>query len=119
MVIVADVQVAGGVEGNSNGVIQIRRRRRYTVSVKDFLTRTGDHRENLSCTVDFYDLVVAAIRDVNIAERIDSDVRRAGEFVVGRWNAIISRSSTAGVGRDNPGRHLGLQRVRHTHQPDK
>ena len=119
IVIVADVQVAGGVEGDSNRVIQTRRSRWYVVSVIARLTGAGNHSENLSRTVDFHDLVVTAVRDINVPERIDSDVRRTGEFVVGRGNAIVFRFSTTGVGRYEARRRLGSQRARHTYQSDK
>jgi hypothetical protein len=66
-----------------------------------------DPRENLGRTVDFQNLVVTAIRDTNVPERIDSDIRGTGESVLGREDAIIFRISAA-----------GSQPVRHTCQTE-
>jgi hypothetical protein len=74
IVIVADVQVAGGVESDSNRVIQSRQVCRDVISVITLKTVASYRRDNLSRAVDFQDLVILAVRNVNVPEAIDGDI---------------------------------------------
>ena len=119
VVIVADVQVADGVESDSNRVIQLRRGCRDIISVKTLTTGAGDGSDHPSRTVDFQDLVVAAVSDVNVPETIDHDIGRITELVVGRENPILVRSSTTRIGRYGTHGRLGSQRTPQPYQTDK
>src|SRR5207249_4556711 len=107
---VRDVEVAGGVEGHANGVVEVRGGRGAAVAQEARRTTAaaGVGRDGAP-GADLADAAAAAVRDVEIAGGIDGHANGYVELRGGGGAAVAreARRAGAGVGRDGaPGGDL-------------
>src|SRR5207249_4168676 len=98
VVVVGDVEVAGGIEGHANGYAQLRVGRGAAVTREAKAAAAGVGRDGAAGR-DLADAIVGDVRDVEVARRIEGHASGGVELRSGR-GAAVAREVPAGVGRD-------------------